>query len=243
MIFAGLALSRSRGGMLASIIAVATYFLVVKIESSVKIIAVTLCLLIAIVAFPSLKQSLTAFIRKDTVERAEIEGISKQIVEERRYDLWKNVAPIYSEEKIKGYGFAMSHLVTFPFSGDKDVGRNVHNSYLELFGDLGLPGLFLLLLILSGLAIKSLKLIERRGIILQRNINAVFISIFASGVVNAFFESWMFSVGNIVALMFWAPTAGIVAQWAWKPVPVDDRLEIAVPSLELAHSMLEQQAK
>ncbi|HKQ78076.1 MAG TPA: O-antigen ligase family protein [Blastocatellia bacterium] len=243
VIFAGLGLSRSRGGMLACIIAIATYFLVVKIESSIKIIAITLSLIIIIAAFPSLKQSLTAFIRKDTVERAEIEGIGKQIVEERRYELWKNVAPLYWEQKISGYGFAMSHLMTFPFSGDKEVGRHVHNSYLELFGDLGLPGLLLLLLILGGLAVKSLKLIERRGNLLQRNINAVFISIFASGVVNAFFESWMFSVGNIVALMFWAPIAGIVAQWAWRTVAAEDRVEIAVPTLELGRPMLEHQAK
>jgi len=242
-IFAGLGLSRSRGGMLSCIIAVATYFLVVKIESGIKIIAITLSLIVVIVAFPSLKQNLMSFIRKDTVERAEIEGIGKQIVEERRYELWRNVAPLYWDEKMKGYGFAMSHLMTFPFSGDKEVGRHVHNSYLELFGDLGLPGAFLLLLTLCGLAARSLKLIERRGNFLQRNINAVFISIFASGVVNAFFESWMFSVGNIVTLMFWGPTAGIVAQWAWGAVPAEDRVEVAVPTRELAHSMLQQQAK
>jgi hypothetical protein len=53
----------------------------------------------------------------------------------------------------------------------------------------------------------------------------------------------MFSVGNIVALMFWGPTAGIVAQWAWRPVPAEDRVEIAVPTIELARPMLEQQAK
>jgi len=243
VIFAGLGLSRSRGGTLSCIIAVATYFLVVKIESSIKIIAITLTLIVVIVAFPSFKQSLLNFVRKDTVERAEIEGIGKQIVEERRYELWRNVAPLYWDEKMKGYGFAMSHLMTFPFSGDKEVGRHVHNSYLELFGDLGLPGAFLLLLTLCGLAARSLKLIERRGNFLQRNINAVFISIFASGVVNAFFESWMFSVGNIVTLMFWGPTAGIVAQWAWGAVPAEDRVEVAVPTRELAHSMLQQQAK
>jgi O-antigen ligase len=243
VIFTGLALSRSRGGALSCAIAVATYFLVVKIESSIKIIAISLSLIVIIVAFPSLQQGLTRFIRKDTVERAEVEGIGKQIVEERRYELWKNVAPLYWEEKMSGYGFAMSHLETFPFSGDKEVGRHVHNSYLELFGDLGLPGAVLLLLILCALASRSLRLIERRGNILQRNINAVFISIFVSGMVNAFFESWMFSVGNIVAVMFWGPTAGIVAQWAWKTVPAEDWIEITVPTRELAQPMLEQQAK
>jgi len=243
IIFVGLGLSRSRGGMLACLIAVATYFLVVKIESGIKIIAITISLLVIIVVFPSLQQSLTKFIRKDTIERAEIEGISKQIVEERRYELWRNVAPLYWDQKLSGYGFAMSHLETFPFSGDKEAGRHVHNSYLELFGDLGLPGAFFLLLVLCGLAARSWTIIERRGHYLQRNINAVFISIFAAGAVNAFFESWMFSVGNVVSLMFWGPSAGIVAQYVWRSVTIDDRLEIPVPKSELAHSMMEQQAK
>lgn len=243
MIFTGLLLSKSRGGTLACVIAVATYFVVVKVESSVKIIAVTVCLLIAIVAFPSLKDSLMKFVRKDTIERAEIEGISKQIVEERRYDLWRNVAPLYWDQKMSGYGFAMSHLETFPFSGDKEAGRHVHNSYLELFGDLGIPGAFFLLLILCGLGVRSWTIIERRGHYLQRNINAVFISIFVAGAVNAFFESWMFSVGNIVSLMFWAPAAGIIAQWAIKTVPAEARLEIVTPSRELVPAMMEQQAK
>jgi len=243
MIFVGLALSRSRGGTLSCVIAVATYFLVVKIESGIKIIAITISLIVFIVAFPSLQQGLTKFIRKDTIERAEIEGIGKQIVEERRYELWKNVAPLYWDQKLSGYGFAMSHLETFPFSGDKEAGRHVHNSYLELFGDLGLPGALLLLLILCGFSARSWKLIERRGHYLQRNINAVFISIFAAGAVNAFFESWMFSVGNVVSLMFWGPSAGIVAQYAWRMVTADDFLEIPVPKSELGRPMLEQQAK
>jgi len=243
VVFTGLGLSRSRGGMMACVIAVATYFIVVSVESRIKIIAIALSLIVVIVAFPNLKQSITRFIRKDTVERAQIEGVGEQLFEERRYELWRNVVPLYWKEKMSGYGFAMSHLLTFPFSGDKEVGRHVHNSYLELFGDLGLPGVLLFLVILGRLASRSLTLMERRGDFLQRNINAVFISVFAAGVVNAFFESWMFSVGNIVTLMFWGPTAGIIAQWTWGPVPAEDRMEVALPKRELVHSALRERAK
>ncbi len=218
IILLGLALSKSRGGMLACIIAISVYFFIINLESRIRIFAAAVCLMIAFIFFPNFQQSLTSFIRKDTVERAQIEGIGQQFYEERRYELWSGVLPLYWKEKLTGYGFAMSHLLTFPFSGDKEVGRHVHNSYLELFGDLGLPGVILLLLMLSLVVARSVTLIQRREHYLQHNINAVFISIFIAGSVNAFFESWMFSVGNIITVMFWVPIAGIVAQSAWKPV-------------------------
>jgi O-antigen ligase len=214
----GLWLSNSRGGMLACVIAVTTYFFVVSLEGRLKIVSIAACLIVVLAVFPRLQQNVVGFIRKDTVERAEIRDVKSQFYEERRYSLWAGVFPLYWKEKVTGYGFATSHLLAFPFSGDKEAGRHVHNSYLELFGDLGLPGIVLLLLILGRVAWKAAELTQRRGNYLQRDINAVFISVLAAGVVNAFFESWMFSVGNIISLMFWMPVAGVVAQWQWRNV-------------------------
>lgn len=217
MIVLGAVMSRSRGGMLACLIATAAYFFVVSPASRVKIAAAALCGVLFFAALPSLQGAFTRFIRKDTIERAEVSNVREQFYEERRYELWSGVLPLYWERKLTGYGFASSHSLTFPFSGDKEAGRHVHNSYLELFGDLGLPGVILLLLIFGRLALKSVALIQRRENELQGNINAVFIAVFAAGAVNALFESWMFSVGNIIALMFWAPMAGLVGQSAWAP--------------------------
>ena len=107
--------------------------------------------------------------------------------------------------------------MVFPFTEDKEAGRAVHNSYLEAFGDLGLPGLVLLLLLLYSVGTKALALLRRRGEYLERNINAVFIAVFVAGSANAFFESWMFSVGNLAALLYWGAAAGIVARWAFRP--------------------------
>jgi O-antigen ligase len=126
------------------------------------------------------------------------------------------VAVIF-KQSLTGYGFASSHLLVFPFTKDEEAGRALHNSYLEIFGDLGFPGLILLLLILYRIGIKALTLIQQRGEPLERQINAVFIAIFAAGAANAFFESWMFSVGNLTSLIFWGSAAGVVARWAWRP--------------------------
>ncbi|MBI1763078.1 MAG: O-antigen ligase family protein [Acidobacteria bacterium] len=213
VIFSGVWLSNSRGGLLSTLIAVASYFFTVNLESRLKIFALVFCAIVIFAVFPKLQSTVTSFIRKDTVQRAEVKNVGEQLVEERRYGMWTGVLPLYWKEKMTGYGFASSHLLTFAFTTDKEAGRHVHNSYLELFGDLGLPGILLLLLILYRVAAHGLTLLHRRDYELQRNINAVFISIFAAGAVNAFFESWMFSVGNLISLIFWGPLAGIVAQW------------------------------
>jgi O-antigen ligase len=214
ILFIGLWLSNSRSGLLACLIAVATYLFVINTASRLKIIAAALSLIISFLAFSDIQREVMRFVRKDTVERAEVTGLSSQFYQERRYELWSNILPLYWEEKMNGYGFAMSHHLTLPFSGSRYTPRHAHNSYIELFGDLGLPGLILLLLSIYVIAIRSIALIQRSGNYLQRNINAVFISIFVAGTINAFFESWMFSAGSILSLMFWGPAAGIIAQWA-----------------------------
>lgn len=222
VIFTGLWLSNSRGGMLATLIAVTSYFFIVNLESRLKIVALATCVIVVFLAFPKLQSSITSFIRKDTIERAEVRNIQEQFQEERRYGMWAGVFPLYWKEKMTGYGFATSHLLTFAFTTDKEAGRHVHNSYLELFGDLGLLGITMLLALFYRITSHGAALMQRRTDYIQRNISAVFISIFAAGAVNAFFESWMFSVGNLISLMFWGPVAGIVAQWAWRTLPVED---------------------
>ncbi len=243
VIFAGLWLSNSRGGMLATLIASTSYFFIVNLESRLKIITLAICAVVVFTAFPNLQSSITSFIRKDTIERAEVKNVQEQFREERRYSMWAGVFPIFWKEKMTGYGFATSHLQIFQFSGDKEAGRHVHNSYLELFGDLGLPGITLLLLILSRVAWCSVGLVQRDENHLQRNINATFIAIFLAGATNAFFESWLFSVGNIISLVFWGPVAGIFAQWACSPAATRNQVSFASATPEFGYQNWQPQGK
>ncbi|MBO0797296.1 MAG: O-antigen ligase family protein [Blastocatellia bacterium] len=222
----GLWLSNSRSGMLACITAVAIYYFVINTKNRLKILAAAACLVLGLLVFSDVRHEVMRFVRKDTVERAEVTDLSSQFYQERRYELWSNILPLYWEKKMRGYGFAMSHQLTLPFSGNRYSPRHAHNSYIELFGDLGLPGLILLLLVLYLVSLRSIALIQRSGGYLQRNINAVFIAIFISGTINAFFESWMFSAGSILSLMFWGPAAGVIAQWVWEPATAADYAKV-----------------
>jgi len=240
MITVGTWLSASRGGLLTCVIVAATYFFVVNLESRLKIFAAAICVVAGIILFPTLKEDLNRFIKKGT-EKGEVYGRSSQVIEEERYKMWTGVWPLFWKEKLTGYGFASSHLLVFPFTRDKEVGRSVHNSYLETFGDLGLPGILLLLLILYRIGMKAVVLIQRRGDYLERNVNAVFIAVLFAGATNAFFESWLFSVGNLISLLFWGPLAGVVARWAYRPVEAREPVHAPLPRHDLGYSGLRAQ--
>jgi O-antigen ligase len=194
-------------------VAIGVYFFVISLQSRLKVVAAAICVAAALLIVPNFQDDLREFLRKGSTRS----DFSAQFIEEKRYEMWKGVWPLFWKEKLTGYGFASSHQLVFPFTKDESAGRAIHNSYLELFGDLGLPGILMLFFILYRIGVKAFALVRHGGDYLERNINAVFIAIFVAGSGNAFFESWMFSVGNLTSLMYWAPMAGIVARWAWRP--------------------------
>ncbi len=217
VILAGLWFSNSRNGMVSFVLAIAVYFYTVNLQNRLKIIFAAICLLVILAVSPSLKSDLVSFVRKGTDKSVQVTDLASQMSEEERFKMWTGVWPLFWKQKLTGYGFASSHLLVFPFTRDEEAGRALHNSYLEIFGDLGLPGFILLFLLLCQVSAKSVMLIQQRGEYLERNINAVFIAVFVAGSANAFFESWMFSVGNLTSLLYWVPVAGVVARWAWSP--------------------------
>lgn len=235
VILAGLWFSNSRNGMISCVIAVTVYFFVVNLQNRIKIVLASACLLLVLSISQTLKSDLVSFVRKGTDKSAQVTDFVSQMSEEERFKMWSGVWPLFWKQKLTGYGFASSHLLVFPFTRDEEAGRALHNSYLEIFGDLGLPGFILLLLLFYQVAVKSISLIQQRGEYLERNINAVFISVFVAGSANALFESWMFSVGNLTSLLYWVPVAGVVARWVWSPVAAntsssaDDFNRVTVP--------------
>jgi O-antigen ligase len=238
MIFAGLWLSGSRNGLASGLLAVVFYFFVINLQSRLKILSAGICLVIAFAISPSLKTDITQFVRKGIDKSAPVTDLSSQIIEEKRFEMWAGVWPMFWKEKLTGYGFASSHLLVFPFTKDEEAGRALHNSYLEIFGDLGLPGLILLLLILCRVGAKAFSLLRQGGEYLERNINATFIAVFIAGSANAFLESWMFSVGNLTSLIYWGSVAGVIARRSWSPVEVREPRDFVGMQPELNYTAL-----
>src|SRR5262249_24802760 len=154
---------------------------VVNLQSRIKIVAAAACILLALAISPTMKSDLISFVRKGTDKSAQVKDLTTQLAEEERFKMWTGVWPLFWKQKLTGYGFASSHLLVFPFTRDEEAGRALHNSYLEIFGDLGLPGLILLLLIFYRVGARAITLTQQKGEYLERNINAVFIAVFAAG--------------------------------------------------------------
>ncbi len=222
VVLTGVWLSGSRNGTICTILGIVTWFFIVNLQSRLKIIVAGVLLLAGIIFFPSLQNDLTRFVRKGTDKSAAVTDLRTQLTEERRYEMWTGVWPRFWERKMTGYGFAQSHLLVHEFTNDHEAGRSLHNSYLEIFGDLGLPGLVLLGLIIWLVALKSIGIITQRTAALERQISGVFIAGFVIGSFNAVFESWMFSVGNLISLLYWTSVTGIVARTALQTESVAD---------------------
>ena len=217
VVLVGVWLSGSRNGTACTVLAILTYFFVVNLQSRLKIIIAGMLLAMGFVFFPSWQTDLTRFVRKGTDKSAQVKDFRSQLTEERRYEMWTGVWPKFWARSMTGYGFAQSHLLVHEFTNDKEAGRSLHNSYLEIFGDLGLPGLLLLLLLLYQVGMKSISILTLPVDPLERQIAAVFIAGVAVGSFNAFFESWMFSVGNLISLLYWGSVTGVIARTAWQP--------------------------
>jgi O-antigen ligase len=215
VVLSGVWFSGSRNGTACTVLTIAIYFFVVNLKSRLKILTAGTIVLTILFFFPSLQTDLTRFIRKGTDKSAQVKDFRTQLTEERRYEMWTGVWPRFVERSLTGYGFAQSHLLVHQFTNDKEAGRSLHNSYLEIFGDLGLPGFVLLLLLLLQIASRAIGVVTKPNGELERQISAVFIAGFAAGVLNAFFESWMFSVGNLISLLFWSAATGLIARTAW----------------------------
>ena len=80
-----------------------------------------------------------------------------------------------------------------------------HNSFVQVAVDLGFPGLVVVLLGLGGMVCKTLGLMKLDVRMLGAGgvLMAALGGIFFGGMVNACFESWLWSVGNMVMLVFW----------------------------------------
>ena len=122
-----------------------------------------------------------------------------------RWEGWREVLRLIKLRPWLGYGFGTEDRLFYAF----DIfflyhaGAYAHNSYLGLASQLGLVGVFLLFAPLTFFLIRNSRQIahtpSRELGLLQSTLTGSIIA----GLVHAIFESWIYSVGNAFAFLFW----------------------------------------
>lgn len=190
VLFIGLLLSGSRGGLLSAFFGIGVGFAVARNARRALIVALTSGAVIA-----------GLFAVLDRPLRPVGEGVLEIGTGSKRLEAWSDGLRLISERPLTGYGFAATPVV-FPElrSAGSNLGR-LHNSYLEAAMDLGWPGaVFMVLLGLSGLM--AAWRLARTGANL-RPVGAILFGGIAGGMMECVFESGLLAAGGLLAFHFW----------------------------------------
>jgi O-antigen ligase len=79
------------------------------------------------------------------------------------------------------------------------TGGYMHNSYLGLALQVGIPGALLFFLPLVFLLIREVRQVDHH----HRGVRVAFQSVVLTGMTSAFLSSWLYSMGNHNSLLFW----------------------------------------
>lgn len=189
-------LSQSRASMLAAFIA--SCFILLATKRKVALVVILTILTASLIGlsayYPQLvKEQITSLL----VKHAAYSGVM-----ESRTDVWGEGLANIRERPWFGSGFGVSAGLSegwqTSFSTD-DANREKGNSYLAIIEGLGLIG--------------SLAPLCVVGLLLKRTIGVCFLlaspaaialaAVVLAGLVNAFFEAWLFAAGSYIAMIFW----------------------------------------
>lgn len=118
-----------------------------------------------------------------------------------RSNIWEDAIPIILEKPILGWGYSAVGYYTFIDNNTIYPSWGIHNSYLLIFMELGFIGFTFFVIFLLNI-FKSLKHVWK-----FKNTNRHFvysiIGIFFVGIINFASESYIFSIGNPMSLIWW----------------------------------------
>lgn len=126
-----------------------------------------------------------------------------------RDKLWKTASRLFWQHPVLGWGFGTSDFVMFT-GGNKSKleitarwGTQTHSTLYRVLLETGGLGTIIFFLIILRLIMKIIS-VERK--ITNQDLNLLFLSIAAiciAGMINCFFESWLFSVGSLITFEYW----------------------------------------
>jgi len=117
---------------------------------------------------------------------------------------WQYGVQYLLERPWTGFGFGTENLL-YDYHGVQTSylpfnGAYFHNSYLGLAVQVGIPGALLFYVPLLMLAVSELRSKVKYS---QMPLRFALRGVFAAGLVSAFAESWLYSMGNAFAFPFW----------------------------------------
>jgi len=193
LMLASLLLSASRGSINATVIGLG-YFIYIRSKKYRPLVfsfTMSFVLILIWIVETLAKQYFIGYIRAETLPTGA-----------GRFEVWPIALNLIIDKPILGYGFGIEekilqikHIVPHLHPGGY-----FHNSYLGMMLQLGIPGFIifytpLLILIFKEVFLRQNKQISSLRYALQASVIA--------GLSCAFFESWVYSVGNSQAFPFW----------------------------------------
>jgi O-antigen ligase len=188
-------MSQSRAGLVGAFFGVAT-FLACYYGKNVWIAAGIVLLLM--LPYTALQQGPSMF---DQAEQDFMRGeASISQFGSGRYALWMMAFERFKDRPFTGYGFGTGGDVYLP-SGEP---FRYHSSFSQIAVELGIVGLiyFALPMIYAGVLVAKYHFVTV-GNAHARAVIGGLMGAWLGGAMNSFFESWLFSVGNIAALLAW----------------------------------------
>ena len=203
--------SRSRAGMLGSIISVlaTTGIWLGWRRSLVAGMAISFVAAVLLLAHEKpAREAAEFYLRVNTAGKN-----VQQILEDagkNRLERWALTVASAKKRLLLGQGYGVSgHGRTLP--GGYDFGYPPHNSYLSVLQENGLLGLLALAPLLIGTLRRTIK---GHGTVASSRVAflyAAFGGAVVGGLINAAFESWLLSVGFLATMPFWTC---VVALWS-----------------------------
>lgn len=195
---ASLALSQSRGGIVAGAIGLSVYILLDRTRRPGKLALVCPILVIALsalfVVVPQIEPGVVSSLRSRFASaQPKSEGGSGRLV------AWGLAVDVWSQSPVAGWGFGTAEVVFGPRSKEIEQvfqGHNPHNSYLNTLIELGPVGA----LFLGAAVAFTAKRFSRRG---RDPLLAGFGGSIWAGVTVSMFESGLTSPGSVFAFLFW----------------------------------------
>jgi O-antigen ligase len=122
-----------------------------------------------------------------------------------RYEAWREVLRLISYRPWLGYGFGVEEqlFLTFDIVFYEHNGLYAHNSYIGLISQVGIIGACILFVPLLFFFIREVIRIHRMSEIGTYQLELALNAAILGGVVNALFESWVYSAGSAFAFPFW----------------------------------------